>query len=65
MIEKDSDNKSSNIKEFIKDNFRLFFYKKILHTKKAQKSQNGNKRLSLRYFYTPKNHKIPASNFHS
>ena len=35
-----------------------FFYKKILHTKKAQKAQNAGKRLSLRYFYTPEKHKM-------
>ena len=40
-------------------------YKNILHTKKAQKAPNTGKRLSLRYFYTPKNYKKQTSDFHS
>ena len=46
---------SSNINEVIKEvisSLFIFFYEEILHTKKAQ---NANKRLSLRYFYAPKN----------
>ena len=34
-----------------------FFYKKILHTKEAQKAQNAGKPLLLKYFYTPKMYK--------
>ena len=43
----------------------FFFYEEILHTKKAQKAQNANKRLSLRYFYTPKKYKKQTSDFYS
>ena len=45
--------------------FYYFFDEEILHTKKAQKAQNANKRLSLRYFYTPKKYKKRTSDFHS
>ena len=37
-----------------------FFYEEILHTKK---SQNANKRLSLRYSYTPESFKKQTSDF--
>ena len=39
---------TSNINEGIRA--VLFFYKKISHTQKVQKTQNTNKQLSLRCF---------------
>ena len=45
--------------------FYFFFYEEILHTKRAQKAQNANKRLSLRDFYTPKKYKKQTSDFYS
>ena len=43
---------SSNINEVIRPvlNVLLFFYEKISHVQKAQKTQNANKQLSLRCF---------------
>ena len=42
-----------------------FFLQKDFTKKKAQKAQNANKRLSFRYFYTPKKYKKQTSDFHS